>query len=66
MLAPMTNRTNRRSERRSGPTPRRTTSRNRRTGVRVLVFVAVAALMILALASTQFAVQPLVTASPTF
>lgn len=62
----MANRTSRRSDRRTGFRPRPTTPRNRRTGLRVLVFVAVVALVILALASTQFAVQPVVTPSPTF
>lgn len=62
----MTNRSSRRSERRGVPRSRASTPQNRRAGLRVLVFVAVAALIILALASTQFAVQPVVTPGPTF
>jgi hypothetical protein len=61
----MTNRTARRSERRSGPKARPAAPRARRTGLRILVVVAVAALIILALASTQFMVQPVATPSPT-
>ncbi len=64
----MSNRSTRRSERRSGLRPKTTrSSQNRRAGLRLLVFVAVAALIILALASTQFAVQSVVvTPSPSF
>ncbi len=64
----MTNRSNRRSERRTAPRRKNTPgAKDRRAGLRLLVFVAVAALIILALASTQFAVQQVVvTPSPTF
>jgi signal peptidase I len=63
----MTNRSTRRSQRRTGLRPKAGgSSQNRRTGLRILVFVAVVALVILALASTQFAVQPALTPSPSF
>jgi signal peptidase I len=63
----MTSRSTRRAERRNAPRRKNTPSAaNRRAGLRLLVFVAVAGLIILALASTQFAVQPVVTPSPSF
>ncbi len=63
----MMNRSNRRSERRTAPRRKNApAAKDRRAGLRLLVFVAVAALIILALASTQFAVQQVVvTPAPT-
>ncbi len=62
----MTNRQERRSQRSRRMKPAVRQDRPRNAGRRLLVLVAVAALIILALASLQFAGQAVVTPAPSF
>ncbi len=62
----MTNRQERRAQRGRMKPAVRGTNQGRNAGRRLLVLVAVAALIILALASLQVAGQAVVTPSPTF